>query len=142
VRTDLKSGQISYGDIYSVQPFGNQIVTVTMTGSQILRLLEQQWSNGKATVLSPAGLTYTYIESSPKGSKVVADSVRIGGQPLNPVATYRITTNSFLASGGDGFTVFTESVDKTVGPIDLEAFETYLKGRPPLQPPSARAEKR
>ncbi|WP_433755141.1 bifunctional metallophosphatase/5'-nucleotidase [Nocardia sp. CA-135398] len=142
VRTDLKSGQISYGDIYSVQPFGNQVVTVTMTGSQILRLLEQQWSNGKATVLSPAGLTYTYVESSPKGSKVVADSVRIGGQPLNPVATYRITTNSFLASGGDGFTVFTEGTDKTVGPIDLDAFEAYLKGRPPLGSPPTRAEKR
>ena len=143
VRTDLKSGQITYGDIYTVQPFGNQVVTLTLTGSQILRLLEQQWSNpGKPTVLSPAGLTYTYVESSPTGGKVVADSVRVGGRPLDPVATYRITTNSFLASGGDGFTVFPEGTDKAVGPIDLDAFETYLKGRPPLENPPARAEKR
>ncbi|MEU0501092.1 5'-nucleotidase C-terminal domain-containing protein [Nocardia sp. NPDC005998] len=143
VRTDLKSGEITYGDIYTVQPFGNQVVTITLTGSQILRLLEQQWNiSGKPTVLSPAGLTYTYVESGPKGGKVVADSVRIGGQPLNPVATYRITTNSFLASGGDGFTVFTEGADKTVGPIDLDAFESYLRGRPPLDSPPARTEKR
>ncbi|WP_433678584.1 bifunctional metallophosphatase/5'-nucleotidase [Nocardia sp. CA-119907] len=143
VRTDLKSGEITYGDIYTVQPFGNQVVTVTLTGSQILRLLEQQWNiAGKPTVLSPAGLTYTYVESGPKGGKVVADSVRVGGQPLNPVATYRVTTNSFLASGGDGFTVFTEGADKTVGPIDLDAFESYLRGRPPLESPPARAEKR
>ncbi|MFE7797313.1 bifunctional metallophosphatase/5'-nucleotidase [Nocardia sp. NPDC057440] len=143
VRADLKSGEITYGDIYTVQPFGNQVVTVTLTGSQVLRLLEQQWDNpGKPTVLSPAGLTYTYVAAAPKGSKVVADSIRIAGLPLNPVATYRITTNSFLAAGGDGFTVFTEGLDKAVGPVDLDAFETYATGRPPLQAPAARAEKR
>ncbi|MFQ6325017.1 bifunctional metallophosphatase/5'-nucleotidase [Nocardia sp. CWNU-33] len=143
VRADLKSGEITYGDIYTVQPFGNQVVTVTLTGSQVLRLLEQQWDNpGKSTVLSPAGLTYTYVASAPKGTQVVADSIRIAGLPLNPVATYRITTNSFLAAGGDGFTVFTEGLDKTVGPIDLDAFEAYAMGRPPLQVPADRAEKR
>ncbi|MFQ6392892.1 bifunctional metallophosphatase/5'-nucleotidase [Nocardia sp. KC 131] len=143
VRADLKSGEITYGDIYTVQPFGNQVVTVTLTGSQILRLLEQQWDNpSKPTVLSPSGLTYTYVASAPKGGKVVAASVRIAGQPLNQVATYRITTNSFLAGGGDGFAVFTEGTDKAVGPIDLDAFEAFAKGRPPLQAPPARAEKR
>ncbi|MFD0363318.1 bifunctional metallophosphatase/5'-nucleotidase [Nocardia sp. GCM10030253] len=143
VRADLKSGEITYGDIYTVQPFGNQVVTVTLTGSQVVRLLEQQWDNSnKPTVLSPSGLTYTYVASAPKGSKIVADSIRIAGQPLDQVATYRITTNSFLASGGDGFTVFTEGTDKAVGPIDLDAFEAYAKSRPPLQAPPARVEKR
>jgi 5'-nucleotidase len=143
VRADLKSGEITYADIYTVQPFGNQVVTVTLTGNQLLRLLEQQWDNvSKPNILSPSGLTYAYVNSAPKGKKVVADSVRIGGQPLNTVATYRISTNSFLASGGDGFTAFTEGTDKTVGPIDLDAFETYLRGSQPLQAPAARAEKR
>ncbi|MET7771858.1 5'-nucleotidase C-terminal domain-containing protein [Nocardia sp. NPDC005366] len=143
VRSDLKPGPITYGDIYTVQPFGNQVVTVTLTGRQVLRLLEQQWSNtGKTAVLSPSGLTYTYVDSAPRDHKVVAASVRIAGQPLNPVATYRITTNSFLASGGDGFTVFTEGTDKTVGPTDLGAFESFLTARPPLQAPTARVEKK
>lgn len=143
VRADLKAGDITYGDIYTVQPFGNQVVTVTLTGQQLLRLLEQQWTNtSKPTVLSPAGLTYAYAESAPKGAKIIADTVRIAGQPLNPVAAYRITTNSFLASGGDGFTVFTEGTDKAVGPIDIDAFEAYLRNRPPLELPPARVEKK
>ncbi|MGY2038514.1 bifunctional metallophosphatase/5'-nucleotidase [Nocardia gipuzkoensis] len=143
VRADLKQGPITYGDIFTVQPFGNQVVTLTLTGSQLLRLLEQQWNDpAKPTVLSPAGITYTYSETAPKGAKVIADSVRVGGQPLNPVATYRITTNSFLASGGDGFTVFTEGADTSAGPTDLDAFETFLRDKPPLQAPPARVEKK
>ncbi|MBF6221954.1 5'-nucleotidase C-terminal domain-containing protein [Nocardia abscessus] len=143
VRADLKQGPITYGDIFTVQPFGNQVVTLTLTGSQILRLLEQQWNDpAKPAILSPAGITYTYSATAPKGAKVIADSVRVGGQPLNPVATYRITTNSFLASGGDGFTVFTEGADTSAGPTDLDAFETFLRDKPPLQAPPARVEKK
>ncbi|WP_330231373.1 bifunctional metallophosphatase/5'-nucleotidase [Nocardia sp. NBC_00508] len=143
VRADLKQGPITYGDIFTVQPFGNQVVTLTLTGSQILRLLEQQWNNpGKATVLSTAGLTYSYSDTAPTGAKVIAGSVRVGSEPLNPVAVYRITTNSFLASGGDGFTVFAEGTDTAAGPTDLDAFETFLRDRPPLQAPPARVEKK
>ncbi|MGK8506330.1 bifunctional metallophosphatase/5'-nucleotidase [Nocardia asiatica] len=143
VRADLKQGPITYGDLFTVQPFGNQVVTLTLTGSQILRLLEQQWGTpGKATILSPAGITYAYSETAPTGAKVIADSVRVAGAPLNPVATYRVTTNSFLASGGDGFTVFTEGTETAAGPIDLDAFETFLRDKPPLQAPPARVEKK
>ncbi|MGN2639635.1 bifunctional metallophosphatase/5'-nucleotidase [Nocardia takedensis] len=143
VRADLKPGAITYGDIFTVQPFGNQVVTVTLTGAQLLRLLEQQWKDpNKPTVLSPAGLSYTYVDSAPAEHKVVADSVRVAGQPLNPVATYRVSTNSFLAAGGDGFTVFTEGTDKTVGPTDLDAFESFLATRPTVRAPKARVEKK
>ncbi|QXN95646.1 bifunctional metallophosphatase/5'-nucleotidase [Nocardia iowensis] len=143
VRADLKAGPVTYGDIFTVQPFGNQVVTVTLTGQQLLRLLEQQWTNtSKPAVLSPAGITYAYSESAPKGAKVIADSVRIADQPLNPAATYRITTNSFLAAGGDGFTVFTEGTDNVPGPTDLDAFEAFFRDKPPIQVPPARVEKR
>ncbi len=143
VRADLKPGAITYGDIFTVQPFGNQVVTVTLTGAQLLRLLEQQWKDpNKPTVLSPAGLSYTYVDSAPAERKVVADSVRVAGQPLNPVATYRVSTNSFLAAGGDGFTVFTEGTDKTVGPTDLDAFESFLATRPTVRAPEARVERK
>ncbi|WP_174187601.1 bifunctional metallophosphatase/5'-nucleotidase [Nocardia barduliensis] len=143
VRADLKQGPITYGDLFTVQPFGNQVVTLTLTGSQILHLLEQQWNTpGKTTILSPAGITYAYSETAPPGAKVIADSVRVAGAPLNPVATYRVTTNSFLASGGDGFTVFTEGTETAAGPSDLDAFETFLRDKPPLQAPPARIEKK
>ncbi|WP_040838685.1 5'-nucleotidase C-terminal domain-containing protein [Nocardia brevicatena] len=70
------------------------------------------------------------------------DSVRVGGQPLNRVASYRVTTNNFLASGGDGFDVFTRGVDMTVGPTDLDALETYLRARGAIGPPMPRIERR
>ncbi|MFI9403044.1 bifunctional metallophosphatase/5'-nucleotidase [Nocardia sp. NPDC052316] len=143
VRADLKAGPVTYGDIYTVQPFGNQVVTLTLTGQQILRLLEQQWDNtSKPAVLSLAGLTYAYADSAPKGGKVIGDSVRIAGQPLNPAATYRIATNSFLAGGGDGFTVFSEGTDKVPGPTDLDALEALFRDKPAVQVPPARIEKR
>ncbi|WP_245547431.1 5'-nucleotidase C-terminal domain-containing protein [Nocardia brevicatena] len=58
VRADIGPGPITFGAIYEAQPFGNQVVTVTLTGSRILDLLEQQWDNpSKPTVLSVAGIT-------------------------------------------------------------------------------------
>ncbi|WP_433664871.1 bifunctional metallophosphatase/5'-nucleotidase [Nocardia sp. CA-128927] len=143
VRADLKAGPVTYGDIYTVQPFGNQVVTLTLTGQQVLRLLEQQWTNAsKPAMLSLAGITYAFADAAPKGAKVIADSVRIAEQPLNPAATYRITTNSFLASGGDGFAVFTEGTDNVPGPTDLDAFEALFRDKSPVQLPPARVEKR
>ncbi|MCX0270663.1 bifunctional metallophosphatase/5'-nucleotidase [Nocardia zapadnayensis] len=84
VRADIDPGPITYGAIYETQPFGNQVVTLTLTGRQLLELLEQQWDNeSKPAVLSVAGISYAYAESAAPGAKVAGDSVRIGGQPLN-----------------------------------------------------------
>lgn len=143
VRADIDQGPITYGNIYETQPFGNQVVTLTLTGRQILDLLEQQWDNeSKPAVLSVAGLSYAYDDTAPPGAKVIGDSVRIAGKPLNEVAVYRVSTNNFLASGGDGFTVFTRGTDTTVGPTDLDALETYLRGRGPVAAPEERIERR
>lgn len=143
VRADLPGGAITYAQAYTVQPFGNQVVSLALTGQQILNLLEQQWDNvSKPAVLSVAGITYAYTATGEKGHKVIADSVRIGDQPLNPTASYRVSTNNFLASGGDGFTVFKQGGGTQVGPIDLDALESYLQSRGSVQPPTARIEKR
>ncbi|MFE3055282.1 bifunctional metallophosphatase/5'-nucleotidase [Nocardia sp. NPDC059239] len=142
VRAGLTGGNITYEQAYTVQPFGNQVVAVALTGQQILNLLEQQWDNvSKPGVLSVAGITYTYSDGAPKGHKVVDGSVRVAGQPLNPVAVYRVSTNNFLAAGGDGFTVFQQSRETLVGPIDLDALENYLRGRGAVTPPASRIEK-
>ncbi|MEU1525055.1 5'-nucleotidase C-terminal domain-containing protein [Nocardia rhamnosiphila] len=143
VRADIDPGPITYGAIYETQPFGNQVVTLTLSGRQLLELLEQQWDNeSKPAVLSVAGISYAYDESAAPGAKVAGDSVRIGGQPLNELATYRVSTNNFLASGGDGFTVFTRGTDTTVGPTDLDALETYLREEGPVAAPGQRVQRR
>lgn len=133
-----RDGEVTFGELYEMAPFGNQVVTVTLTGQQILSLLEQQWDNvSKSSVFSAAGLAYTYSDSAPLGRKVAAGSVRIGGRELNPVARYRIATNNFVASGGDGFSVFRQSRDLTVGPIDVDTLQAYFRSSPVVQVPAS-----
>ncbi|GAA1087675.1 hypothetical protein GCM10009581_20450 [Tsukamurella strandjordii] len=89
----------------------------------------------------PSGISYAYDAGGAPNRKVIRDSVKVGDQPLNPVAVYRVTTNNFLAAGGDGFSVFTRSTDLTVGGIDLDALEKYLQATPNLQTPTSRVTK-
>ncbi|RKT52020.1 bifunctional metallophosphatase/5'-nucleotidase [Saccharothrix australiensis] len=132
-------GVVTYGEAFTVQPFGNILQTVTLTGAQVKAALEQQWQvvNGaqRQIVLQPsAGLTYTWSASAPIGSKV--SDVVLNGTPLDPAASYRVTINSFLQGGGDGFSAFTGGTDITGGGIDLDAFSAYLAAHPNTAPPA------
>lgn len=120
-------GTVTFGDIFTVQPFGNQLVTKGFTGAQLLALLEQQFDDEGfvQTFSASAGFALTYDMSRPPGSRVVGAS--LDGQPIDPAASYRVTMNSFLAAGGDSFTVFTQGTNDTVGPVDLDAFELWLR---------------
>ncbi len=125
-------GGVTHGDLFAVQPFGNTLVAMTLTGSQLLRLLEQQFRAppDRTRILQASGITYAWDGSRPLGSRIAAASVAVGGKPLDPRAPYRIAVNSFLASGGDGFTVFTEGADAAGGPGDLDAFEAFVARAP------------
>ena len=129
IRADLATGEdgsVTYGAIFSVQPFGNQLVTRTFTGEQLLALLEQQLdSDGFVQTFSTSeGFAFSYDMSRPEGARVV--SATLGGEAINPAKSYRVTMNSFLAAGGDGFTVFEQGTDSVVGDVDLDAFELWL----------------
>lgn len=119
-------GTITFGTMYSVQPFGNTLVTKTFSGRQLLALLEQQFDDeGFVQTFSVSeGFAMTYDMSQPVGSRVV--SATLDGEPIDPEAAYRITMNSFLAAGGDSFTVFEDGTDVVTGPVDLDAMEAYL----------------
>lgn len=121
---------VSYGDIYAVQPFGNLLITRSYTGAQLLALLEQQFDgDGFEQIFSPSeGFAMAYDLRRPSGSRVV--SVTLDGKPIDPAATYRVTMNSFLAAGGDTFTVFSQGTDSVTGPADLDAVEDYLRAVP------------
>jgi 5'-nucleotidase len=132
-------GQVTYGEAFTVQPFGNSVVSMSITGAELDAVLEQQWTlvNGvrRVAILAPsAGLTYTWTAASPDGDKV--SDIRIGGVAVNPAARYRITVNSFLADGGDGFTVLKQGIDRIGGEVDLDALTAYLGARSPLAPPA------
>jgi 5'-nucleotidase len=131
-------GNVTYGEAFTVQPFGNSLVTMTLTGTQIDALLEQQATAGSdglgRTLQVSNGFTYTWNASAPNGSKVDINSIMINGVPIDPNASYRVTVNSFLADGGDGFTVLLQGEDRLGGEVDLDALVTYFENNSPVAP--------
>jgi 5'-nucleotidase len=118
-------GQVTYGEAFTVQPFGNSLVTKTMTGDMIRRLLEQQFPGcgGQTTQrILQVSASFRY-EQSP-GAATCADRIGriwVGGVEMTPTDSFRVTMNSFLAAGGDGFTVFNEGTDALGGAQDIDA---------------------
>ncbi|MGZ8281976.1 MAG: bifunctional metallophosphatase/5'-nucleotidase [Allosphingosinicella sp.] len=144
VRADIvpgPDGAVTYGQLYATQPFGNNIVVKSYTGSQVRRILEQQFASGWNTVERPnmllpsRGLTYSYDLRRPEGQRIL--NLELNGEPIRDEATYRVTMNSFLASGGDNFTAFREGRDPLGGPQDLDAMERYIAAEGRLAPPVA-----
>jgi 5'-nucleotidase len=131
-------GQITYGEAFTVQPFNNLVVTQTLTGAQLKDVLEQQFVGyqGQTTqkiLQVSAGLTYTWSASAALGSKVT--DLALNGTPIDPAASYQVTTNDFLANGGDGFTNLTAGTGRTTAPgFDVDALTAYLGTNSPVAP--------
>ena len=110
----------------------------TCTGAQIDALLEQQIYPTTRILQVSNGFTYSCDASAPAGSRVDPASIKLNGTTLSPTTGYRVTMNSFLASGGDGFTVFNQCTNALGGEIDLDAlvryFQQYADGVPPFEP--------
>jgi 5'-nucleotidase len=124
-----------------VQPFGNVLVRMTLTGAQIKRLLEQQWQGSRARMLQVSGLSYTWDAARVKGFDCQGCVVEVRdagtGQLLDPGAGYGVTVNSYLADGGDEFSVLLEGTDRVGGPLDLEGLVRWMPGQPqPLRAPA------
>lgn len=140
VRADLQTNsnnQITFGDIFAVQPFGNSIVTLSLTGQQIRELLEQQWSGANADrprILQPSKeLSYAYKKDATAVPR--ATQIMISGQALMDSKSYRVTVNSFIADGGDNFTVLTKGTNRVGGGQDIDALEKYINQNSPVQAP-------
>jgi 5'-nucleotidase len=135
------AGSVTYGLLFATEPFGNNLITLTLTGAELKAVLEQQWlpTRQKPQILQVSqGFTYAFDATRPIGSRVIASSMKLDGKPIRPGTSYRVTINSFMASGGDGFTLFTAGRDKVTGMIDVDAAEAYFKARSPLSPPKSR----
>jgi len=144
-------GNVTYGEAFTVQPFGNSLVTMTLTGAQIYTLLEQQWGTAQPfpRVLQVSdGFTYSHNFPLPLNANLTADqgtqfansvrgnsyvvpgSVKIGGIAIDMAGSYRVTVNSFLADGGDTFTLLIGGTDRLGGAVDTDALEAYLQANP------------
>lgn len=123
-------GELTYGEAFSVHPFGNSLITMTLSGTQLDALLEQQFDQAdveSANMLQvSAGFSYAWDAAKPPGERVDASSISIDGVMVDPDAAYRVTVNSYLADGGSGFSVLTEGTQRTGGMIDLDALIAYF----------------
>ena len=152
-------GDVTYGEAFTVQPFGNSLVTMTLTAQQLKDALEQQFAGCQIPgqpaqtvnrVLLPSnGFQFTWDFDRPACEKLLNVSLTVGGVTdivqnggvINPSSTYRVTVNSFLATGGDGFTVFNDGTDRLGGAQDIDAliayFAAFKQPNPPYDPNAA-----
>ncbi|NGO46524.1 bifunctional metallophosphatase/5'-nucleotidase [Streptomyces ureilyticus] len=142
---DEGDGVVTFAEGFAVQPFANTVNLQDFTGAQLVKVLQEQVTGANAA--SPkvlqvsSGLTYTLDLTKTGADRVVADSVKLNGAAIDPAATYRVATNSFLAGGGDGFTTLGQGTNDVVGSDDLTALEKYLTANSsatnPISPPAA-----
>jgi 5'-nucleotidase len=130
-------GEVTYGEAFTIQPFGNSLVTKTMTGDMIRRLLQQQFFGCGGTAPATGRIlqissTFSY-EQAPAAATCEAKIGRmwVNGVEVTPAAIFRVTMNNFLASGGDGFTVFNEGTDALGGAQDIDAWVEYFQASEP-----------
>lgn len=129
---------VTYADVFSVQPFANQLVTMTLSGAQLKRVLERQGFDARRSFLFVSkGFSYRWDPKRPAGDKVLADSLVLDGKPVLPEQKIRVTVNSFVAEGGDSFSDLRQGADRVVGIVDVEALEQYVAANPGLKPDTA-----
>ncbi|MDV2482212.1 bifunctional metallophosphatase/5'-nucleotidase [Methanoculleus sp. Wushi-C6] len=129
LRAEIAEGTVTWGDLYAVQPFSSTVLSMTMTGDRVRDVLERQWE----TPLPPhnlavSGLSYTFDERKPIGSRIV--EVLVNGTPLDPSAEYTAAMVDFLATGGDKYTTFREGTNIVNGPFDVDALVAYMESLP------------
>lgn len=134
VRADLlpaADGSVTYGQLFSVQPFGNTLMVLSLSGEQIRQVLEQQFNSGSNTIESPRilqvsqGFSYQFDRRQPAGQRI--SGMQLNGQPLQPGTSYRVGLQSYLGTGGDNFSVFTQGRDVTGGMLDLDALIEHVR---------------
>ncbi|MGJ5898677.1 bifunctional metallophosphatase/5'-nucleotidase [Streptomyces niveiscabiei] len=138
-------GVVTYAEGFTVQPFANTVNLQNFTGAQVIQILKEQVSGANTAspkvLLPSANLRYTLDLTKSGADRVLTDTIRLNGAAIDPAATYRVATNSFLAGGGDGFPTLGQGTNDLVGSDDLSALAQYLTANSsagtPLTPPTA-----
>ena len=151
-------GNVTYGEAFTVQPFGNSLVTLTMTAQNLKNVLEEQFAGcrGQSTtatrfMIPSAGFKYTWDGAKACDARIsnvtlkqgaaVETIVDAAGAVVNPTKTYRVTVNNFMADGGDGYSTFLTGTSRLGGAQDIDALSAWLaKFKAPVAPYSATAQ--
>jgi 5'-nucleotidase len=138
IRDDLAKGPVTYGQLFAIQPFGNTVMALTLTGQQIYDLLNQQWGASQPAGgrhLQVSGLTYTWDSRVPEGGARVVEIRDAAHAPIDRSKSYVVAVNDYMLGGGDNFTVLAAGTARAPGPVDVKALAGYVKTLP--QPFSA-----
>ncbi len=139
VRTDIankEDGAVTYAELFASQPFRNQLVTLSLTGTQIKNMLEQQWLDPKRPRILQVSKGFSYAWDSAKayGERVIAASLSLNGARIDPAKSYRVTVNNYLSVGGDGFSVLKEGTAQQIGVFDVDALFSFFQANSPIAP--------
>gem|GEM_PF-525221 len=135
IRADILAGEGTWRDLFAVQPFGNDLTTMDLTGAQLYAIFNQQWQGDRTRFLQISGLEYDYDPAQPLGERIIEiRQVLADGStqviPNDDSTTWSVAVNSFLASGADGFTVFGDGTNRQIGPPELDALVEFVEQLP------------
>ncbi len=137
IRRDLHPGQLTYEDLFELQPFFNNVTRVWMSGRQLRELIEFAIQTGEPR-FHISGLVVRYDAARPPGDRVVSVK-RSNGRPIDPRRTYVVAMSDFLQGGGDGLSMLTGLRSRRTGKTDLDALIAYLTRLPqPVAAPRGR----
>jgi 5'-nucleotidase len=140
LRADILAGEVTYGEVFEVQPFGNTVGATTLTGAEIKTVLEQQFPvPGRTTTLwlgTSDGFAYNYDPARAANDRIDPCSITLKGTRILPGTDYRVVANSFLLGGGDSFS-FNVGDNPVSGPLDVETAVSYFQANSPVAPPAA-----
>lgn len=136
IRTELRAGEATYGSLFEIQPFGNVLYSLTMTGAQLRGLIEAMLAKSSVDD-HVSGLTIKYDPAKPPGSRIVSVTMADGSALLD-TKTYNVIVNDFLATGGEGYRAGERaSSAKPLNIVDLDALIDYLRSLPtPIKAPA------
>jgi 5'-nucleotidase len=141
IRADLTAQRgtaptpVTYAQIFSVMPFGNELIVKTVSGDVLLQVLEQQFGADRRRIMQVSnGFTYSYNPSRPAGQRIDRMSVRIDGVTLNPQGRYRLATSNFLWDSGDGLRALSQGTDPITVGTDYDLLAEYFARRSVVTP--------
>ncbi|MCJ2164404.1 5'-nucleotidase C-terminal domain-containing protein [Pseudodesulfovibrio sp. S3] len=141
VRDSVSQGNITVGTAYTLMPFNNTLILLTLTGAQVKTALETGVTRSGGAFPYMSGARYTADMNRAEGERIT--DVEVLGRDgkwagLDPARSYRLVTNSFLASGGDGYEVMKQATSSyDTGFVDAEAFIEYVQKEKTLTPLAA-----
>ncbi|NJN99154.1 MAG: LysM peptidoglycan-binding domain-containing protein [Anaerolineales bacterium] len=145
IRASIEAGDVTVGDVLTVLPFGNMIATFELNGAEVVQALENGVSRaenpeneGTGRFPQVAGLRYSWNPNLPVGSRITSVEVKNADgtfSPIDPAATYKVASNDFMRTGGDGYEVFVSARNAyDFGPSLDQAVQEYIKTFSPVAP--------